>query len=128
MRILIRTRRWLAITLIGLALAVRALLPQGYMPAAGPHVLSVQICADASGLPHLRQITLPARPPAHNGDHHQACAFAGHAMPLLGGADPLLLWAALLLAMAAALAPVAAALPARPARLRPPLRAPPLLS
>lgn len=128
MRILIRDKRWLAITLIVLALALRAMVPQGYMPVAHGRVLTVQICADATGIPHQRQIIVPGRPaaPADDRTDHPACAFAGHAMPMLGGADPVLLAAALVFILLVGVAPVAPAPRARAQRLRPPLRAPPI--
>lgn len=59
-------RRWLALGLVMLALAVRALVPQGYMPVASGHIFNVQICADASGLAHIRQIVVPDRQPSHS--------------------------------------------------------------
>ncbi|KUR70989.1 DUF2946 family protein [Novosphingobium sp. Fuku2-ISO-50] len=129
-RFWIRDRRWLAFGLVLFALAVRALVPQGYMPTATKHVLTVQICADASGLSYTRQMALPDRQPDHQDghDHHVACAFASHVMPLLGGADAPLLLAALLFILVAAFLPVAPARPAYPMRLRPPLRAPPACS
>lgn len=126
-RTLLRGKPWLAIGLILLAVAVRALVPQGYMPQAQGRVLTVQICADATGIPHWRQITVPARLPSHadGQTHHPACAFAGHAMPLLGAADPVVLAAALVFILRAGFEPAAPALPASSRRLRPPLRAPP---
>lgn len=113
-----------------LAFAVRALLPQGFMPVASSHILTVQICADASGLAHIRQIVVPDRQPDHSDgrDRHTTCAFASHAMPLLGGADVPLLVEALLFVMALALSHVTPVPAQRPTRLRPPLRAPPVFS
>lgn len=123
-------RHWLAFALVVSALAVRMLVPQGFMPVASGHVLTVEICADASGLDHVQNILVPDRPTSHpdGQDHHTPCPFAAHAMPLLGGADAVLLLAALLFVMVLALSRATGGSPARPARLLPPLRAPPAFS
>lgn len=115
--------------LVALALCVRALLPAGYMPQAGGRLLSVAICADTQGLHLTRQITLPTRPEAgeHAPGHSCTLCALAHA-PMAGGGD---------VALPAAPAPARAALAqgggagwrlAAPLRLRPPLRAPPILA
>jgi hypothetical protein len=110
------------------ALLARALVPVGYMPAASGGIMTLVLCPGA---------TL-ARPPAMNmsGMHHgepdrpvkaeQPCAFSAMAGPLLAPMGAALLVAALAFAFLIALLPVALVLPASPARLRPPLRAPPV--
>jgi len=130
------TRRYARLTLVLLALvlAVRALVPAGFMVApAGERFLTVTICSDATGVPKQMQIALPDKPDA-GGDHAEAadkgqpCAFSGLGHALLSGADPALLAAALAFILLIWLAP----LPALPTRdilfLRPPLRGPPSLS
>lgn len=124
----------LTLVLVALALAVKALVPAGYMISSnGERFLTVTICADASGTPKQMRIAIPDKNET-GGDHSEAadksqpCAFAGLGHAALGGADPLLLAAALAFILLVGLAP----LRNPPARdipfLRPPLRGPPSLS
>lgn len=124
----------LTLVLVVLSLAVKALVPAGYMISfAGERFLTVTICADASGTPKQMRIAIPDKN-EKGGDHSEAadksqpCAFSGLGHAALGGADPLLLAAALAFILLVGLAP----LRAPPARdipfLRPPLRGPPSLS
>lgn len=119
------------LTLVLLALAVKAVVPTGFMLAAGgDRFLTVTICADASGSPKQMQIAIPGKQDA-GGDHSGAgakathCAFSCLGHSALGGADPLLLAGALAFILLIGLAP----LPALPRRdlpfLRPQLRGPP---
>jgi hypothetical protein len=131
LRALIRDHARLTLVLLALALAVKAVVPAGFMLAAGgDRFLTVTICSDASGTPKQMQIAIPDKQDA-GGDHADAgakaadCAFSGLGHAALGGADPLLLAAALAFILLIGLAP----LPALPGRelsfLRPPLRGPP---
>jgi hypothetical protein len=124
----------LSLVLVVFALAVKALVPAGYMiSSTGERFLTVTICADASGTPKQMRITIPDKN-EKGGDHSEAadksqpCAFSGLGHAALGGADPLLLAAALAFILLVGLGP----LRAPPARdipfLRPPLRGPPSLS
>ena len=124
----------LALVLVVLALAVKAVVPAGYMiSSSGERFLTVTICADASGTPKQMRIAIPDKDQTA-GDHSEAddksqpCAFSGLGHAALGGADPLLLAAALGFILLVGFAP----LRAPPARdipfLRPPLRGPPSLS
>jgi hypothetical protein len=124
----------LALVLVVLALAFKALVPAGYMISpAGERFLTVTICADASGTPKQMRIAIPDKNET-GGDHSEAadtsqpCAFSGLGHAALGGADPLLLAAALAFILLVGLAP----LRSPPARdipfLRPTLRGPPSLS
>ena len=56
------------------------------------------------------------------------CVFAGHAAQALGGADGWLLAGAIAFLLARGFAPVYLPALRRPFRLRPPLRAPPLIA
>lgn len=134
LRALTRRNVRLTLVLLALALAVKALVPAGFMIApSGDRFLTVTICADASGVAKQVQIAVPGKKPA-GGDHAEAgdtgqpCAFAGLGLSALGGADPVLLAAALAFILLVGLAP----LPSLPTRdlpfLRPPLRGPPSLS
>jgi hypothetical protein len=134
LRAFIRRYAQLALLLVVLALAVKALVPAGYMiSSSGERFLMVTICADASGASKQMRIAIPDED-GPGGDHSEAadksqpCAFAGLGHAALGGADPSLLAAALAFILLVGLAP----LRAPPARdipfLRPPLRGPPTLS
>jgi hypothetical protein len=124
----------LTLVLVVLALAVKALVPAGYMISSnGERFLTVTICADASGTPKQMRIAIPDKN-EKGGDHSEAanksqpCAFSGLGHAALGGADPLLLAAALAFILLIWLAPLTAS-PARDiAFLRPPLRGPPSFS
>ena len=134
LRAFIRDHARLTLVLLGLALAVKALVPAGFMlSSGGERFLTVTICSDATGVPKQMQIAIPDKPGA-NGDHAEAadkgqpCAFSGLGHVGLSAADPVLLAAAIAFILLVGLAP----LPALPARatpfLRPPLRGPPSLS
>lgn len=134
LRALIHDHFRLTLVLLALVLAVKAVIPAGFMLSGDTQrFLTVTICSDASGVPKQMQIALPAKAGAAS-DHEKAadkgspCAFSGIGHPMLGGADPLLLAAALAFILLLGLAP----LPALPARgtpfLRPPLRGPPAVS
>ena len=73
--------RGLAAVLIVLTLAVRALLPSGYMVASSPKSITVYICAQASGMAETVTIPLDAEFPTkvHDSDKQSDCAFAGMA-------------------------------------------------
>ncbi|GIX18537.1 DUF2946 family protein [Erythrobacter cryptus] len=121
------------LALLALVLAMKALLPAGTMLApAGERLLTVTICADASGAPRQITIAVPVRKDTGAKEHgaaadkHQPCAFAALGKAALGGADPLLLAAALSFVLLLGLSPTRAPLRRVPAFLRPPLRGPPL--
>ncbi|QDH34014.1 DUF2946 family protein [Porphyrobacter sp. YT40] len=124
----------LSLALVVLALAVKALVPAGYMISSnGERFLTVTICADASGTPKQMRIAIPMKDDGKSdhseaADKSQPCAFSGLGHAALGGADPVLLAAALAFILLVGLAPLRAP-PARDIHfLRPPLRGPPSLS
>lgn len=124
----------LALVIVVLALAAKALVPAGYMiSSTNERFLTVTICADASGTPKQMRIAIPDKDEtgsdhSDTADKSQPCAFSGLGHAALGGADPILLAAALAFILLVGLAP----LRTPPARdipfLRPPLRGPPSLS
>lgn len=131
LRAFIRDNTRLTLVLLALALAVKAIVPAGFMlSAGGDRFLTVTICSDASGTPKQMQIALPGKQDT-GGDHSDTamnathCAFSGLGHLALGGADPLLLAGAVAFILLIGLAP----LPALPRRelpfLRPQLRGPP---
>jgi hypothetical protein len=116
----------LAAGLLLAALILRALVPVGYMPAVSGGMLTLQLCPG----------TIPAPTPMagmHHGESHEAppkpgkpCDFAALGSPALGTAGPPLVAGTILFAVVLAVARGLVTLPRRPARLRPPLRAPPV--
>lgn len=132
--LLVRYR--MAFVLIALALAVKALVPAGFMVEARGHVLTVAICADASGEhSQSRQIVIPGKPaggqfsPAKSGQSKtgEACPFSALSMAGVSGADPALLALALGFILLLGFLPVCAPCVLFTRRIRPPLRAPPVL-
>lgn len=128
LRRLILAHRHLASLLIVAALAVKLLVPAGYMVAPGPGHITVSICSGFG--PKTMVIEIPGKAADHSSpnEHGKAemrCAFSGLSTQALGPVDPILLVAALAFVMALALR-----LP-RPSRisptpyLRPQLRGPP---
>ena len=108
-------------------MAMRLLVPGGYMPEADRGALTVTICDGAAG----RQLAMAI--PRLDGSHHQQsehgnsapCAFASLAGQAIAAADAVLLLAAIAYIVAHALrAPATAPYRAAPF-LRPPPRAPP---
>ncbi len=127
--LIVRNRAFAALVL-ACALAMKVLVPAGYMSMPGAQLLSVSICADASGGAETRQIAIPMKgePAPAGGEHGKAagpCAFSALTMASLAGADAPLLALALAFVLAAGL--MAATPPPASARrhLRPPLRGPP---
>lgn len=140
--------RALAFALIALALAMKALVPAGYMIGADAKVLTVRVCdgyadSDPGHAPGHVPGHVPSHAPGHaiviaakgagHGDagkslhNQQACPFSVLALGQLDRADPILLALALGFIILPGLAPSPGATPRLLARLRPPLRAPPVL-
>lgn len=114
--------------LFALALAVKLVVPAGYMPTQQGQTLTVAIC---SGNSETMVLHLPGNSSDRDRDHHGAnghpCAFSALGGQALAAADPILLATALIFAFVFALLAVQLA-PLRPnSHLRPPLRGPPAL-
>ena len=130
--------RAIVAALIVCALAVRLLVPAGYMPAVVGGSLRLELCSGTApaapapvamaGMHHAPVAGTEHGPPKPDAPASagQPCAFAGLAAAALGSADPLLLASALAFVVLLAVRGRALRLPAPPPRLRPPLRAPPL--
>ncbi|MFM6852532.1 MAG: hypothetical protein ACKOUM_00435 [Sphingopyxis sp.] len=126
----LRHARFAALLLV-LAIAVRALVPAGYMVARGPLLLNLTYCVDGSSNQRV-QVAIPmnadAGKKAGSGTgHDRPCAFTALSMAALGGADPVVLLGALLFLLALGFAPVPRPVVPFWPRIRPPLRGPPLL-
>lgn len=127
---LLRDRRHFAALVVALALCVKALIPAGYMVQSRDRVITVAICADASGGQLTRQIVVPHRDGSGNGSSHQdkadgTCAWTGLSGAADSLADPLLLVLALAFILALGFLPQRAVPRPEPHHLRPPLRGPP---
>jgi hypothetical protein len=132
LRAILLGRKRLALLLIAVALAMKALVPGGYMLGAHDQVLTISICADSSGTQQTRQIVVPREGGEKDTVSQHAksgpCAFSALGMAGLTGADPVLLALALAAILAIGLAPRTSPTLQPRAHLRPPLRGPPLLA
>jgi len=121
----------LALLLAAVALALRLVLPAGTMLGGSGTVLTVEICADASGGEMVREIVVPqgGKSGAGGFDHgaaaHGACPWSALSLAATGAADTALLVLALAFALLLGFAPLR--IPRLPdhLHLRPPLRGPP---
>ncbi|MCH4151357.1 MAG: hypothetical protein LKF30_05345 [Sphingobium sp.] len=126
LRALLRDYRTLALLLLGCALLVKAIVPQGYMVGGADRQISVQLCLD--GITHKSvTVSIPGKgsekdKPAAN----EHCAFTSLSMTALGGADAPLLALALAFILATGFAPLYRVLHGATGQIRPPLRGPPL--
>lgn len=130
-RALFRDRSRLALLLLGLALAAKALVPAGYMMGGSGKILTISVCADAlGGGSYTKRIVVP-----HSGDAADdggatskaegACAWSALAFAATLGADAALLALALAFILALGFAGIPQPRARRILHLRPPLRGPP---
>jgi len=116
--------------LLALSLAMKFVVPIGYMPMFSAAGIEIVICTGMG--PATATMAMPGMDHGKKGgDHAPAkpdapCAFAGLSAPSLGGADIVQLAVALAAIVAACILAVAVLRIARQAFLRPPLRGPPL--
>ena len=132
LRAFFRDHRQLAMLLVALALAVKAMVPAGYMVGTDSKVLTIQICADGSGQHFTKQIVVTMTGKSLGGDGEQGkadgtCPYSALSMTSLGGADPALLALALAFILTLGFAPVRRPWLQGIFHLRPPLRGPPAL-
>jgi hypothetical protein len=124
----------LAAGLLGLALAMRLLVPIGFMPMQVGGTITLQLC---SGFGPQPMAPATAMAGMHHGEtdqgpHHgkadkaeTPCAFAGLSAPSLAATDPAMLAVALLFIVAVGRRTITPIAPGAPPRLRPPSRGPP---
>ena len=130
-RHLILRHRLMALAIILVSLAMRALIPAGMMLAPSSTLtLTVTVCG---GMGAVEQLAIPierdAPSPHEDGkDTAAQCAYGGLGSPALKGADLHLLGLALLFAFAAAFLPLATLTVRRASYAWPHLRGPPLTS
>jgi len=124
-RAFLKTHFFAAAALIALALAMRILVPGGFMPTSDDGRIVVALCSGSGPATVVIDLGQDNGEPDHKSTADATCAFTGLGSPSLGGADPVLLVLAVAFAMlltARAAVPLASV----PLRLRPPLRGPPL--
>lgn len=133
-RAFLTTNYRLAVLLLALALAAKALVPAGYMLGGilggDAKVLTVQICADAQGTAFTKQIVVPHQgKTGESADAHgkagAACAWSALSLASAMGADAALLALALVFILAGGILAATPPLWQRTHYLRPPLRGPP---
>ncbi len=137
LRAFLCAHRRFAALLLALAICMKALVPAGFMLGSDVTVLTVQICADASGGKLVKQVIVPhsgstagksGETRGDGGKGSATCPYAGLGMAGLSGADPVLLALALAFILALGFLPLSAAPPRRISHVRPPLRGPPALA
>lgn len=135
LRTLLLRHRALALLVLAAALCLKAVVPAGYMLDAGTSRITVRLCNDASGSAAPGAIAIPMK--QDQGNHpddpagHKAtpaCPYSALTLAMLGGADAILLALALAFIVLTGFVPTTPPHAQRPARLRPPLRAPPALA
>jgi len=125
-------QRHLAVLICAAALLLKLLVPSGFMIDSSHGRITVTICSGTTSRTATMVVPgLHGDMPDHgkSQDHGKAempCAFAGLSAAALGSIDPIQLAALIAFVMAFGLAGVVLPAPAQPARLRPPLRGPPL--
>lgn len=126
LRRIILSHRLAAAALIALALAMKLVMPAGFMPVAGPGQIMVLVCTEFG--PQRVAIDVPGAP-AKSDDGMKAdqpCAFAGLGQALLPGADAIQIAAALAFILLLGFAPVTDLRLLAVRHAWPPLRGPPL--
>jgi hypothetical protein len=135
LRRLVLAHRHLAALICVAALALRVLIPTGYMVSNDHGRVAISLCAGVveqqpsmpMDMPGMRH-TMPADGKSkEHGKTEMPCAFSSLFAQALGGADPILLVAALAIVAALALHATPRTIVPVAAYLRPPLRGPPLV-
>lgn len=129
LRALLHRHRLLALLLVVCALAIKAAVPAGYMLGQQGKVLTVEICADASGGTVTKQMVVPTSGKHDTGAKaSETCPYAALGFAALTGTDAVLLALALAFILALGFLPAPAAPLRRLSRVLPPLRGPPVLT
>jgi hypothetical protein len=127
--VLVRNRR-LALCLLALTLTMRAIVPAGLMVGTQAMVLTIEICADATGQHLTTRIVIP-RDGNSDGDQPAPgksaphCPFASHGAAALDGMPTAIIAFALAFLLVLGFAPTSLVRLRPLPFLRPPLRAPP---
>jgi hypothetical protein len=128
LRAIFREHYRLAAMLVVLALVMKAAIPAGYMLGTQEKVLTVLICADATGEHQTRQITIPVSGKSDGqAKAGEACPYASLSGASLDTGEVPFIALALAFILLLGFAPVRIPEPAGQAFVRPPLRGPPAL-
>jgi hypothetical protein len=132
-RHLLLRHRALAIALLLAALAVKALVPAGYMLSASGRLLTVELCIGLPDQHRTVQIAIPGQdaPADDESGHRQAsalCPYSALSMGALASIDGVLLALAFAFVLTLGRAPSPPPQRQRRVQLRPPLRGPPVLA
>lgn len=127
LRIFFRDHAALAMLIVALALAVRAIVPAGYMTGSSSTGFTIELCSGVEG--KTVAIAIPTDP--SKGGHGKAqadapCAFAALGLTADTAVDPIQLALAIAFILTIGLRRDTPPTASRPGRLRPPLRGPPL--
>jgi len=127
LRIFFRDHAALAMLIVALALAVRAIVPAGYMTGSSSTGFTIEMCSGVAG--KTVAIAIPTNP--SKGEHGKAradapCAFAALGLTADAAVDPIQLTIAIAFILAIGLRRDTPPTAGRPGRLRPPLRGPPV--
>lgn len=126
--ILIRKHRTIAFLLIVLALTMKAVIPAGFMLGTQGKVLTVLVCADATGEHLTKAIPIPVSGKSESqAKQGESCPFASLSAASLGAADVPFIALAMAFLLLLGFAPVRIPLLAGVTHIRPPLRGPPSL-
>ena len=129
-------QRHLAVLILAAALAMKLLIPGGYMLSVEHGRMAITLCPGTVPVPKPNPMPMAGMHgdgAGHHDDkpmHAQAempCAFAGLSHQALGAIDPILIAGLIAFIMALGAAPSPPLSVAQARRLRPPLRGPPLL-
>lgn len=124
---LILSHRGFAAALIALALAMKLVVPAGFMPVERSGKIVVMVC---TGMGQQQvEIDVPGMPAKQDGATRvagQPCAFAGLGLDMMPGVDPVLLAGALAFILALGFVGVAVPPLGRARLLWPPMRGPPV--
>lgn len=129
-RAFFRLHRHLALGLVLLALAMKALMPMGFMPVTSGKTLSVMIC-DGTGMMQDAKIAVSGEAPdgkAGGGAKADGtCPYSGLSFAAFGGADALLAASLILFILALGFAPATIPPLRRRTHVQPPQCGPPAL-
>jgi hypothetical protein len=126
LRAFVLRHRAMAFAVIALGMAMKAVIPTGYMVGGDARTLTVRICDGYADASQAVAIAVKGHGDAGKTAHdQQACPFSGLGHAGLTGADPVLLAAALAFILLLGITAPVVPGPRPVSRLRPPLRAPP---
>lgn len=126
LRAYLREHSRLALLLVVIALALKAVVPTGYMVGTQGKSLTILVCGDLSGEHLTTQITIPGTGKAeHQTKGGEACPYASLSFASLEGGLPPFVVLAIAFLLLLGFAPVSLPRLAGPTYVRPPLRGPP---